>query len=112
MRWRAREVGLRRSPRRGATRCRLTAARPPFPVPPPETTREATEAAFTSYLARGDVGLIIINAPIADTIRSAILAHTDKVPMVLEIPSSGGATKGATQDPIMRRVLQMLGQDV
>ena len=59
------------------------------------------------------MGLIIINAPIADSIRGAILAHTDKVPMVLEIPSAGGASKaGASHDPIMRRVLQMLGQDV
>ena len=79
------------------------------PPPPPETTREATEAAFTSYLARGDVGLIIINAPIADTIRSTILAHTDKVPMVLEIPS-GSSTADLKKDPLLKRVLQMMGE--
>ena len=82
------------------------------PCAPEETTRDAVEAAFSSYLARGDVGLIIVNAPIADMIRPAILAHTDKVPMVLEIPAAGGASKASTTDPIMRRVMQMLGQDL
>lgn len=56
--------------------------------------------------------MIIVNAPVADQIRPAILAHTDKVPMVLEIPAAGGASKASSHDPIMRRVLQMLGQDV
>ncbi len=84
----------------------------PHRAPSPETTRDAIEAAFASYLARGDVGLIIVNAPVADQIRPAILAHTDKVPMVLEIPAAGGASKASSHDPIMRRVLQMLGQDV
>ena len=93
----------------------LTGKRPLSPAPPyhlSETTRDAIEAAFASYLARGDVGLIIINAPVADLIRPAILAHTDKVPMVLEIPAAGGASKASSHDPIMRRVMQMLGQDV
>ena len=54
-----------------------------------------------------------MNQPVADQIREAIAAHTDKVPMVLEIPSSGGnASFDPKKDPVLRRVMQMLGEDV
>jgi vacuolar-type H+-ATPase subunit F/Vma7 len=60
---------------------------------------------------RGDVGLIIMNQPVADQIRTTVAAHTLSVPMVLEIPASGGGGSASAQsDPIMKRVLQMLGE--
>lgn len=34
-----------------------------------ETQRDAVEATFARFLARGDVGIILINQPIADMIR-------------------------------------------
>ena len=111
-----RRSGARRSPRRACIHSSSTAcshAPLPPPFPPPETAKETVEATFAGFLARGDVGLIIINQPVADSIRAAISAHTDKVPMVLEIPSAGGSA-GAfdpKKDPVMRRVMQMLGEE-
>ena len=67
-----------------------------------ETTRDEMEGMFNKLLQRGDVGLIIINQPIADQIRPVIAAHTDTIPMVLEVPASGGSTGPASlkKDPV------------
>ena len=51
-----------------------------------------------------------MNQPVADQIRTTVAAHTLSVPMVLEIPASGGGSASAQNDPIMKRVLQMLGE--
>lgn len=40
-----------------------------------ETTRETIEQTFNKFLQRGDVGLIIINQPVADQIRPTITNH-------------------------------------
>lgn len=80
-----------------------------FPHRHTETTRDAIESMFTRLIDRGDVGLIIINAAIAEQIRGTIAAHTDTVPMVLEIPS-GSSTTDLQKDPLLKRVLQMLGE--
>ncbi len=61
-------------------------------------------------MQRGDVGLIIMNQPVADQIRGVVAAHTQSVPMVLEIPSAGGGATKLQNDHIMKRVLQMLGE--
>lgn len=75
-----------------------------------ETTRDMIEKTFTSFLARADVGLVLINQPIADQIRPIVNGHKAIVPMVLEIPSKDVAYD-AKKDPIMKRVLQMLGEE-
>ncbi len=81
------------------------------PACAPETTREEIEATFTRLVQRGDVGLIIMNQPVADQVRATVAAHTLSVPMVLEIPAAGGSgAAAAASDPIMKRVLQMLGE--
>ena len=96
---------------------RATLRRPPSPaVPQPglpsaETTRDALEQTFTGFVERGDAGLIIINQPIADQIRAVITAHTASVPMVLEIPAAGGKGLDPKRDPLMRRVMQLLGEE-
>ena len=61
-------------------------------------------------MERGDVGLIIMNQPVAEQIRPTVAAHTLSVPMVLEIPAAGGSSAATASDPIMKRVLQMLGE--
>ena len=114
-------VGASASPlaaRCGALRlARPQLAYPPAPwphsEPPPraETAREEIEATFQRLVDRGDVGLIIMNQPVADQIRATVAAHTLSVPMVLEIPAAGGGgAAAAAADPIMKRVLQMLGE--
>ena len=67
---------------------------------PPETTREEIEATFTRLVQRGDVGLIIMNQPVADQIRPTVAGHTLSVPMVLEIPSSGGGSGASIQNDV------------
>jgi V-type H+-transporting ATPase subunit F len=60
-------------------------------------------------VGRPDCGLVIINQPIADAIRPLVNGHTAIVPMVLEIPSKE-AGYDPTKDPLMKRVLTMLGE--
>ena len=84
---------------------------PQHAPPTAETAREEIEATFQRLVDRGDVGLIIMNQPVADQIRATVSAHTLSVPMVLEIPAAGGGgAAAAAADPIMKRVLQMLGE--
>ncbi len=74
-----------------------------------ETSRETLEKTFEAFTARPDVGLVIINQPVADSIRPVIAKHKAIIPMVLEIPSKDVAYDPA-KDPIMKRVLSMLGE--
>jgi V-type H+-transporting ATPase subunit F len=55
--------------------------------------------------------LVLINQPIADQIRPIVNGHKAIIPMILEIPSKDVAYD-ASKDPLMKRVLQMLGEDV
>jgi vacuolar-type H+-ATPase subunit F/Vma7 len=52
-----------------------------------------------------------MNQPVADRIRATVAAHTASVPMVLEIPAAGGKGGDAKKDPLLRRVMQLLGED-
>lgn len=66
-----------------------------FLVVDAKTSAAAVEAAFKSFAARADTGLLLISAPIADTIRSAITAHASahRIPMV-----RGGKVGGSTAE--------------
>ena len=75
-----------------------------------ETPRETLERTFTSLLAREDCGLLLIAQPVANAIRPVVNAHKGIIPMVLEIPSKDVAYD-PKKDPLMKRVLQMLGED-
>ncbi len=74
-----------------------------------ETAKETVETTFQKFAERDDVGLIIMNQTIADSIRPVISAHRAPIPMVIEIPSKDSPMNAST-DPIMKRVLQMLGE--
>jgi vacuolar-type H+-ATPase subunit F/Vma7 len=71
-----------------ASRQSILLPRAPFSFPA-ETTRETIEKTFNAFAAREDVGLIMINQPIADTIRPIVNAHSTSkiIPMILEVPS-------------------------
>lgn len=71
------------------------------------------ERALTGMLARDDCGLMLLSQPVADAVRPVVAAHARRaiIPMVLEIPSKDVAYV-PSKDPLMRRVLQMLGEDV
>ena len=88
----------------------ITPPAPPPTLHPPlaETPRDAVESAFTRFASSDEVGLIIISQAVADIIRPLITAHTATIPLVLEL--SGGADYDPTKDPLMKRVLSMLGE--
>lgn len=94
---------------------RLAATPPPAPTRArrarAETPRELLERTFKTLIAREDCGLLLINQPIADAIRPVVNAHHAIIPMILEIPSKDVAYD-PKKDPLMKRVLQMLGEDV
>lgn len=71
----------------------------PVPVPPPR-----------SFLARSDIGIILINQFIAEMIRHAIDAHVQSIPAVLEIPSKEHPYD-ASKDSILRRAKGMFSAE-
>ena len=50
-------------------------------------------AFFGSLLARGDVGLIIVSQPVADSIRATVVAHTATIPMVRRSAARSNAVR-------------------
>ncbi|RXM30152.1 V-type proton ATPase subunit F, partial [Acipenser ruthenus] len=62
------------------------------------------------FLARDDIGIILINQFIAEMIRHAIDAHTQSIPAVLEIPSKEHPYD-ASKDSILRRAKGMFSAE-
>ncbi|NWI15376.1 VATF ATPase, partial [Crypturellus soui] len=63
-----------------------------------------------SFLARDDIGIILINQCIAELIRHAVDAHARSVPAVLEIPSKEHPYDPA-KDSVLRRARGMFTAD-
>lgn len=63
-----------------------------------------------SFLARSDIGIILINQFIAEMIRHAIDAHVNSIPAVLEIPSKEHPYD-ASKDSILRRAKGMFSAE-
>ncbi|MBN3319225.1 VATF ATPase, partial [Atractosteus spatula] len=63
-----------------------------------------------SFLARDDIGIILINQFIAEMIRHAIDAHMQSIPAVLEIPSKEHPYD-ASKDSILRRAKGMFSAE-
>lgn len=61
---------------------------------------------YRSFLARNDIGIILINQFIAEMIRHAIDGHMESIPAVLEIPSKEHPYD-ASKDSILRRAKGM-----
>lgn len=60
------------------------------------------ETTFQGFLARDDIGIILINQNIAELIRHLIDAHTAPIPAILEIPSKD-QPYDANKDSILKR---------
>ncbi|XP_065259096.1 V-type proton ATPase subunit F isoform X1 [Emys orbicularis] len=74
---------------------------PPVQPPPP-----IPASPRRSFLAREDIGIILINQFIAELIRHVLDGHTRSLPAVLEIPSKEHPYD-ATKDSILRRARGM-----
>ena len=77
-------------------------------VDPERTKHEDIVAFFKSTSAREDVSVILITQSIAQDIRYVLNTYDKVIPTVLEIPSKDKPYNEA-QDPIMQRVLKLLG---
>ena len=73
-----------------------------------ETPLPIVEAAFIALTSRSDIGILLINQHVANTIRHLVNEYTQPFPTVLEIPSKDHPYD-ADKDSIMVRVNQMLG---
>ncbi|XP_070610652.1 V-type proton ATPase subunit F [Erythrolamprus reginae] len=80
--------------------------RPNFLVVEKETSLTEIEETFRSFLAREDIGIVLINQFIAEMIRHVIDAHNKSLPAVLEIPSKEHPYD-ASKDSILRRAKGM-----
>ncbi|TFJ96481.1 V-type proton ATPase subunit F [Terrapene carolina triunguis] len=80
--------------------------KPNFLVVEKDTSLTEIEETFRSFLAREDIGIILINQFIAELIRHVLDGHTRSLPAVLEIPSKEHPYD-ATKDSILRRARGM-----
>ena len=79
-----------------------------FLVVKDDTPIPTVEEAFKSLTSRPDVGILLINQHVANTIRHLLNDYIQPFPTILEIPSKDHPYD-ADKDYIMVRVNQMLG---
>mmetsp|Transcript_18808 Transcript_18808/g.39150 ORF Transcript_18808/g.39150 Transcript_18808/m.39150 type:complete len:117 (-) Transcript_18808:42-392(-) len=85
-----------------------TAENTNFLVVEPDTPATKVEECFTSLTSRTDIGIILINQHVANTIRHVLSRYNEVVPTVLEIPSKDHPYD-PEKDYIMQRVNMYLG---
>ncbi|KAH8361705.1 hypothetical protein KR200_008674, partial [Drosophila serrata] len=73
-----------------------------FMVVDKRTTPVQIEACFKNFLARPEIGIILINQEHADVIRPTVDAHLLAVPTVIEIPSKQNPYD-VSKDSILKR---------
>ncbi|XP_063178039.1 V-type proton ATPase subunit F [Chroicocephalus ridibundus] len=84
--------------------------RPNFLVVEKETSLAEIEETFRSFLAREDIGVVLISQVLAELIRHAVEAHSRPLPAVLEIPSKEHPYDPA-KDSVLRRARGLFTPD-
>lgn len=79
-----------------------------FLIVKPDTKLVQVEETFREYTNREDIGIILINQHVANSIRHVLKDYTATIPTVLEIPSKEHPYD-PEQDYIMQRVNMFLG---
>ena len=51
-----------------------------------ETTDEIIDVALRGFLARNDIGIILISQGAAERVRNVIVEHEETIPTILEMP--------------------------
>jgi len=77
-------------------------------VDPERTKHDEIVSSFKSFTSREDISIVLITQTIAQDIRYILNTYDKVIPTVLEIPSKDKPYNEA-QDPIMQRVLKLLG---
>jgi V-type H+-transporting ATPase subunit F len=73
-----------------------------------DTSVQVIEDTFKTLTARSDIGIVLINQHVANTIRHVLNDYTKIIPTILEIPSKD-QPYDPEKDYIMQRVNMMLG---
>jgi len=81
-----------------------------FHVVSPESSIHQIEEAFSAFLARSDIAIILITQKVAEEIRHLIDTHTAAIPAVLEIPSKD-FPYDSSKDSILKRAKGMFSAD-
>ncbi|NWV54089.1 VATF ATPase, partial [Daphoenositta chrysoptera] len=77
---------------------------------PAEGSGGVSEGSGRGFLAREDVGMILISQALAEQIRPAVAAHARALPAVLEIPSKDHPYDPA-RDSVLRRARGLFAPD-
>jgi len=80
-----------------------------FLVVDSKTTKQQIKAAFEGFIARDDVGVVLISQTVADDIRYLLDDYDQLRPSILEIPSKGHPYD-PTKDSMMQRIRRILGK--
>lgn len=67
------------------------------------------EVQLKIFLSQGDIDAMVINHPIAEVVRHVIDAHTETVPIILEIPSEDAPNDAF--DAIERRAKEIVNAE-
>ncbi|XP_005061568.1 PREDICTED: V-type proton ATPase subunit F [Ficedula albicollis] len=78
--------------------------------PPPRVPPDSSFPCRRGFLAREDVGMILISQALAEQIRPAVAAHARALPAVLEIPSKDHPYDPA-RDSVLRRARGLFAPD-
>lgn len=73
-----------------------------FQVVDKETETKDIEASLKTFLARSDVGIVMITQCTAEKVRHLIDAHVEPIPTILEIPSKDNPYD-AEKDSVLKR---------
>jgi V-type H+-transporting ATPase subunit F len=79
-----------------------------FLIVKPDTKLTQVETTFRDFTQREDIGIILINQHVANSIRHVLKDYNATIPTVLEIPSKEHPYD-PEQDYIMQRVNMFLG---
>jgi len=84
--------------------------KPNFLIVDKNTKLSDIEETFKAFLAREDIGIILISQYIAEMIRGTVDGHDKSIPAILEIPSKEHPYD-ASKDSILRRARGMFSAD-
>lgn len=77
-----------------------------------ETTDEMIEKTFRGFLARNDMGIVLISQGVAERVRHVIVEHESTIPTILEIPGDDSPYDPEKDTIVSRAAAILWGGDV
>ena len=76
-----------------------------------ETTDEMIEKTLRGFLARPDIGIILISQGAAERVRNVIVEHQEIIPTILEIPGDDAPYNPENDTIVVRAAMILWGGD-